>query len=57
MKKTPLFAFTLGRENKLSLAELIALFGNEALIDFDDIIAIFSLEINENTLIAKFRNI
>lgn len=39
-----LFAFILGREYKLSLAELIHIFGQQNLRDFNEEIAIFELE-------------
>lgn len=39
-----LFAFILGREYKLSLAELIHVFGQQNLRDFNEEIAIFELE-------------
>ena len=39
-----LFAFILGREYKLSLAELIHVFGQSNLRDFNEEIAIFELE-------------
>jgi hypothetical protein len=38
-----LFAFTLGREWKLSLAELIAIFGRESYRDHSETIAIFEI--------------
>lgn len=38
------YAFVLGREYKLSLAELIAVFGRENLVDFNREIAIFELQ-------------
>lgn len=38
------FALILGREYKLSLAELVHVFGYENLVDYSEEIAIFSLE-------------
>lgn len=56
-KSENLFAFTLGRESKLSLAELISLFGYDKLEDFNDEIAIFSLSESDTDINAIFRNI
>lgn len=42
-KPTNLFAFTLGREWKLSLAELFAVFGNDAYQTHSETIAIFQI--------------
>jgi tRNA G10 N-methylase Trm11 len=52
-----LFAFSLGRENKLSLAELFALFGEDAYRDHTDEIATFSLPYDDTDINAIFRNI
>jgi tRNA G10 N-methylase Trm11 len=52
-----LYAFTLGREWKLSLAELFALFGEESYHSHSESIALFHIEEDEKSLIAKFRNI
>ena len=38
------YAFSLGREYKLSLAELIHIFGEKNLKNFDENIAIFEME-------------
>ena len=51
------FAFSLGRESKLSLAELFALFGEDAYLMHSEEIAIFALTKSDNDVIAKFRNI
>jgi tRNA G10 N-methylase Trm11 len=52
-----LFAFSLGRENKLSLAELFALFGEDSYRDHSDEIAIFWLPYSDSEVNAIFRNI
>lgn len=52
-----LYAFTLGREQKLSLAELVSLFGHETLREYDDEIAIFSIPESDIDIHAIFRNI
>ncbi len=57
LKSENLFAFTLGRESKLSLAELIALFGGDALENLNDEIAIFSLPQSDIDINTIFRNI
>lgn len=54
---TPLFAFTLGRESKLSLAELLALFGEQAYESHTDEIALFALPLSDSDISAIFRNI
>ena len=56
-KSENLFAFTLGRESKLSLAELISLFGESSLENYSDDIAIFSLPQSDSDINAIFRNI
>lgn len=56
-KSENLYAFTLGRESKLSLAELIALFGADALEDHTDEIALFSLPKCDSEIGTIFRNI
>lgn len=52
-----LYAFTLGREWKLSLAELFAIFGEKSYHSHSEIVAIFSISDEEKSIIAKFRNI
>ena len=52
-----LFAFTLGRESKLSLAELFALFWKQAYLNHTDEVAIFSLPYEDIQISAIFRNI
>lgn len=42
-KPTNLFAFTLGREWKLSLAELFAVFGSDTYQEHSETIAIFQI--------------
>jgi hypothetical protein len=54
---TNLYAFTLGREWKLSLAELFALFGEKSYHSHSETIAIFSIPLKEKQIIAQFRNI
>ncbi len=54
---TNLYAFTLGREWKLSLAELFALFGEKSYHSHSETIAIFSIPLEEKQIIAQFRNI
>lgn len=51
------FAFSLGRENKLSLAELISLFGNDAYIEHTDEIALFGLHLSDSEIQSLFRSI
>lgn len=51
------YAFTLGRESKLSLAELFALFGEDTYDTHTDEIAIFSLQYEDSDIAAIFRNI
>ncbi len=51
------YAFTLGRESKLSLAELFALFGEDSYDTHTDEIAIFSLQYEDSDIAAIFRNI
>lgn len=52
-----LYAFSLGREWKLSLAELFALFGEKSYHSHSETVAIFSLSDEEKSIITKFRNI
>ena len=52
-----LYAFSLGREWKLSLAELFALFGEKNYHSHSEMVAIFSISDEENSIITKFRNI
>jgi tRNA G10 N-methylase Trm11 len=52
-----LFAFSLGRESKLSLAELIALFWEDTYATHTDDIATFSLSYEDSDIAAIFRNI
>jgi tRNA G10 N-methylase Trm11 len=52
-----LYAFSLGREWKLSLAELFALFSEKSYHSHSEMIAIFSIPLDEKQVIAKFRNI
>ena len=54
---SPLYAFSLGREWKLSLAELFALFGEKSYHSHSEMVAIFSISDEENSIITKFRNI
>ncbi len=54
---TTLYAFTLGREWKLSLAELFSLFWDRAFVMHSEEVAIFELGNDENDIIAIFRNI
>lgn len=54
---TNLFAFSLGRESKLSLAELFALFGKASYENHSDEIALFALPYTDTDLSAIFRNI
>ena len=54
---TNLFAFTLGRESKLSLAELFSLFGEKAYENHSDEIALFALPYSDTEISAIFRNI
>ncbi len=54
---TPLFAFSLGRESKLSLAELFALFGERSYESHTDEIALFALPLSDGEVSAIFRNI
>jgi hypothetical protein len=54
---THLYAFSLGREWKLSLAELFALFGKESYHSHSESIALFYIGEDDKSLIAKFRNI
>lgn len=51
------YAFSLGRESKLSLAELFALFGEEAFLSQSEDIAIFAVAKSDSDIIAIFRNI
>lgn len=57
LSSTNLFAFTLGRESKLSLAELFSLFGEKAYENHSDEIAIFALPYSDTEISAIFRNI
>ncbi len=57
MNSSSLYAFTLGRESKLSLAELIAIFWSDSYLDHTDEIALFSLQHEESDLITRFRAI
>ncbi len=53
-----IIAYVLGREWKISLAELISLFGNDALEVASEQIAVFSLPMNgKENLIKNFQNI
>lgn len=55
---TSLFAFTLGREWKLSLAELFAIFGNNAYQTHTETVAIFQiLGYSDEQLAKKFLTI
>lgn len=54
---SPLYAFSLGREWKLSLAELFALFGEKSYDSHSETVAIFHSNDEENSIITKFRNI
>jgi hypothetical protein len=54
---SPLYAFSLGREWKLSLAELFALFGEKSYDSHSETVAIFHSNDQENSIITKFRNI
>ncbi len=55
--KNTLYAFTLGREYRLSLAELFSVFWEGTYIEHTEEIAIFSISWEESDIIAKFRNI
>ena len=57
MQSTRLFAFTLGRESKLSLAELFAVFGASSYETHTDEIALFSLAYTDGEITRVFRNI
>lgn len=48
-----LFAFTIGREWKLSLAELMAIFGEESYREHSELIAIFEIRGWSDEQIAK----
>lgn len=50
---TNLFAFTLGREWKLSLAELFAIFGNDAYQTHTETVAIFQIPGYSDEQLAK----
>ncbi len=53
-----IIAYILGREWKLSLAELVSLFGNEALEIASEQIAAFSLSMKtKESLIKNFQNV
>jgi hypothetical protein len=51
------YAFTLGRESKLSLAELFAIFGEDTYDTHTDTIAIFSLPYDDSAIATMFRSI
>ena len=51
------YTFTLGREWKLSLAELFSLFGQDAYVTHSETVAIFALPHEKDDIIAIFRNI
>lgn len=51
------YAFSLGREWKLSLAELFSVFGRENYRAHSETIAIFMIKYTESELRTKFRNI
>lgn len=54
-QSTNLYAFTLGREWKLSLAELIAVFGAKAYQDHSEEITIFEIiSMTESSIIDIF---
>jgi tRNA G10 N-methylase Trm11 len=52
-----LFAFTLGRESKLSLAELFSVFWERAYENHSDEIAIFALDMSDTEMSTIFRSI
>ncbi|GAB0174209.1 MAG: TRM11 family methyltransferase [Candidatus Altimarinota bacterium] len=51
------YAFTLGREWKLSLAELFSIFGEKSYVCHNEQVTIFQLLDKEKDIIANFRNI
>ncbi len=52
-----LYAFTLGRESRLSLAELVALFGRSSYQSHTDEVALFSLDIPRESMRKIFLQI